>query len=106
MQRLSIARSLRLALVALAVALAVVAALGVASLYNARQRYESTLAASSELATAAANLESAAIAQQEVLRDVRGPAAATARAQAAAAFRAAAARATSLSGGDTVSRRL
>ena len=40
MQRLSIARSLRLALLALTLALAVVAALGIASLYDARQRYE------------------------------------------------------------------
>src|SRR5437764_168279 len=45
MQRMSIARSLRLALVSLAVALAVVAALGVASLYRARQRYEVVLVA-------------------------------------------------------------
>ena len=43
MQRLSIARSLRLALVGLTVALALVAALGIASLYNARQRYEDRL---------------------------------------------------------------
>ena len=56
MQRLSIARSLRLALVALTVALAVVAALGIASLYNSRQRYENRLEQTSSLATAAANL--------------------------------------------------
>ena len=43
MQRLSIARSLRLALIALTLALAVIAALGVASLYNSRQSYESKL---------------------------------------------------------------
>ena len=67
MQRLSIARSLRLALIGLTVALAVVAALGVASLYRARQRYETTLSASSSLATAAANLQTAAIAEPAIL---------------------------------------
>ncbi len=106
MQRLSIARLLRLALVGLTLALALVAALGVASLYNARQRYETTLSNSASLATAAANLQTAAIAEQEVLRDVRGPGAPTARAQAAAAYRAAASRATALASGDPESLRL
>jgi len=59
--------------VGLTVALAVIAALGVASLYGARQRYESTLQNSSALAIAAANLQTAAIAEQEVRRDVHGP---------------------------------
>jgi signal transduction histidine kinase/ActR/RegA family two-component response regulator len=106
MARLSIARSLRLALVCLTIALAVVAALGIASLYRARQRYEDTLVRSSSLATAAANLQTAAIAEQEVLREVRGPGAGSARAQAAAAYRAAAATTTSLARGDTASERL
>ena len=73
MQRLSIARSLRLALVALTLALALVAALGVASLYNSRQSYENKLEQTSSLATAAANLAGAGIAEEEVLRDARGP---------------------------------
>ena len=106
MARLSIARSLRLALVCLTVALAVVAALGIASLYRARQRYENALVHSSSLATAAANLQTAAIAEQEVRRDVHGPGAATARAQAAAGYRAAAASAASLARGDAESGRL
>jgi signal transduction histidine kinase/HAMP domain-containing protein len=106
MARLSIARSLRLALVCLTVALAVVAALGIASLYRARQRYENTLVRSSSLATAAANLQTAAIAEQEVRREVRGPGAPGARAQAAAAYRAAAASASSLARGDPDSERL
>ncbi len=59
MQRLSIARSLRLALVALTLVLAVVAALGVSSLYSARQQYENTLNQTYELSTAAANLPAA-----------------------------------------------
>src|SRR5947199_2595406 len=106
MARLSIARSLRLALVCLTVALAVIAALGVASLYRARQRYENTLVGSSSLATAAANLQTAAVAEQEVLREVRGPGAGTARAQAAAAYRTAAAGARALARVDPDSERL
>jgi hypothetical protein len=43
MPRLSIARSLRPALVGLTLALAAVAAVGVADLYNVRQRYENVL---------------------------------------------------------------
>ena len=93
MPSLTIARSLRLALVGLTVVLAVLAGLGISSLYNSREGYERTLTSSSELAIAAANLETAAIAQQEVLRDARGPGAAQARAQATAAYDAAAARA-------------
>ncbi len=59
MQRLSIARSLRLALVALALTLAAVAVAGVASLYSARQDYENTLAESAELSSVAASLPAA-----------------------------------------------
>ena len=106
MSRLSIARSLRLALVGLTVALAVLAALGISSLYNARQRYERTLASSSALAVAAANLESAAIARQAVRREIRGPASAQARLGAGAAYASAAARARALARGDPTSRRL
>ncbi len=59
MQRFSIARSLRLALIGLTLVLAAVAALGVSSLYNARQSYENTLSHTSQLATAAATLPAA-----------------------------------------------
>src|SRR5947209_7328452 len=106
MQRLSIARSLRLALVAMTLALALVAALGIASLYNARQRYENRLIQTSSLATAGANLAGAGIAEEEVLRDARGPTAAAARNQVAAAYTAAAATATSLARTDPPSARL
>jgi signal transduction histidine kinase/CheY-like chemotaxis protein/HAMP domain-containing protein len=106
MQRLSIARSLRLALVALTLALAAVAALGIASLYNSRQSYENKLEQTSSLATAAANLAGAGIAEEEVLRDARGPAAAAARAQAAAAYRSAATAATNLARSDPTSEHL
>ena len=106
MQRLSIARSLRLALIGLTLVLAVVAALGVSSLYNARQRYENTLLQTSQLATAAANLASAGIAEEEVLRDAIGAGGATARRDVAAADDAAAAGAASLARGDPSSARL
>jgi signal transduction histidine kinase/HAMP domain-containing protein len=106
MRRLSIARSLRLALIGLTVVLAVVAALGVSSLYRSRQRYEDTLLQTSALSTAAANLLSAGIAEQEVLRDSSGPGAAAARRAAARAYLAAADRAVPLAVGDPVSSRL
>jgi signal transduction histidine kinase/DNA-binding response OmpR family regulator len=106
MQRLSIARSLRLALVTLTLALAIVAALGIASLYNARQTYENRLLDTSSLSTAGANLASAGIAEEEVLRDAQGADAAAARAQVAAAYAGAAATASSLARGDPISRRL
>ncbi|HTX11491.1 MAG TPA: ATP-binding protein [Solirubrobacteraceae bacterium] len=106
MQHLSIVRSLRLALVALTLALAIVAALGIASLYNARQSYENRLINTSSLSTAGANLAAAGVAEEEVLRDARGAGAAAARAQAAAAYTAAAATASSLAQGDAISERL
>ncbi len=59
MQRFSIARSLRLALIGLTLVLALVAAVGVSSLYNTRQHYEDALTQSSALSVAAANLPAA-----------------------------------------------
>jgi signal transduction histidine kinase len=106
MQRFSIARSLRLALVGLTLALALVAALGVSSLYSSRQSYENTLVQSSDLATAAANLASAAIAEQEVVRDARGAGAAQDRRRAAAAYASAVSTAASLARADPISVRL
>jgi signal transduction histidine kinase len=103
MRRLSIARSLRLALIGLTVVLAVVAALGVSSLYNARQQYEDTLAGTSDLSTAAANLVATGIAEGEVLRDAQGPTAASARRQVASAYGSAAASALSLARADPIS---
>jgi signal transduction histidine kinase/FixJ family two-component response regulator len=106
MQRLSIARSLRVALVGLTLVLAVIAALGVSSLYSARQTYENALVRSSSLATAAANLAAAGIAEEEVLRDASGRGAAGERAQAAAAYANAANIATGLARSDARSSRL
>src|SRR5947209_19531899 len=108
MQRLSIARSLRLALLGLTIVLAVVSAGGISALVSARQHYEDVLLRSSRLTTAAANLLSAGIAEAEVLRDVRGagPAARGARRASAAAYDQAAATAMRLARDDAVSRRL
>jgi signal transduction histidine kinase/DNA-binding NarL/FixJ family response regulator len=103
MARFSIGRSLRLALVGLTLALALVAALGVSTLYRSRQRYEDTLARSAALATAAANLATAGIAEDEVLRDARGPGAAAARLAVARDYRSAAAEASSLARSDALS---
>jgi signal transduction histidine kinase/HAMP domain-containing protein len=106
MQRLSIARSLRLALVALTLGLAAVAALGIASLYNSRLSYENKLEQTSSLATVAANLAGAGVAEEEVLRDARGPQAAAARAQVAAPYQAAATTAAKLAEADPASEHL
>jgi signal transduction histidine kinase/HAMP domain-containing protein len=106
MSRFSIARSLRFALVGLAVVLAIVAAAGIASLYSARQHYEDVLVSSSDLATAVANLTSAGVVQTEIQRDARGPGAPPARQAAAAAFDRAAQSATSLAASDPPSARL
>jgi signal transduction histidine kinase/CheY-like chemotaxis protein len=106
MQGLSIARSLRLALAGLTVVLAVVAVLGLGSLYSSRQRYDDTLVHTSQLASAAANLATAGIVEQEVLRDVRGPAARAARQQAATAYGEASGTALQLARSDAASLRL
>jgi signal transduction histidine kinase/DNA-binding response OmpR family regulator/HAMP domain-containing protein len=104
--RLSIARSLSIALTLLTFVLAIVAGVGVAGLYRARQSYERTLARTSSVSTAAANLTSAGIAQAEVQHDASGPAAAADRRSATANFARAAAEATSLAQFDPVSEHL
>jgi signal transduction histidine kinase/ActR/RegA family two-component response regulator len=87
---LSIARSLRFALITLTIVLAAVAAGGVTSLYRSRETYERELVRTSAVATAEANLISAGISEAEVLRDARGPGAPSARGRARKAFDAAA----------------
>jgi signal transduction histidine kinase/FixJ family two-component response regulator len=106
MGRFSIARSLRLALIGLAIALASVAAAGIASLYSARQSYENTLARSSDLGTAVANLTSAGVVQVEIAHDATGPLAPAARRQARAAFDRSAQAATDLAAPDASSAKL
>jgi signal transduction histidine kinase len=106
MQRLPIARAFLLVLVGLTVVLAVIAGLGVASLYSSRQRYENTLSTTSALTTAAANLYTAGLVEQDVLRDARGPGARREQAQANQAYGAAAVAARGGAGGDPVSEQL
>ena len=104
--RLSIARSLGIALIALTIALALVAATGVMSLYRARQHYETTLAQTSEASTAVANLTSAGISEAEVLRDARGPTARAARVAAEQQYAQEAGQAIRLTRSDPVSAEL
>jgi signal transduction histidine kinase/DNA-binding NarL/FixJ family response regulator len=89
MQRLPIARSLRLALAGLTLVLALIAAVGIARLYQARQRYENLLVQSSALATADADALSAGISAASVAATARGPAGAPLRRSATATFAAA-----------------
>src|SRR5947209_1158969 len=105
MQRLSIARSLRLALLGLTVVLAVVAGLGIDSLYASRQAYENALAQSSSLATASAGLLSDAVLERE-LAGARGSQAGRARRQLGAAYRSSVSSAEQLARGDATSVRL
>jgi signal transduction histidine kinase/CheY-like chemotaxis protein len=104
--RLSIARSLGLALTLLTIALAVVTGAGVAALYRAREHYEGALARTAGASTAVANLASAGIAEAEVLRDATGPSAPAARAAMRSAFDRAAAMARRLVANDPHSERL
>ncbi|HWF34575.1 MAG TPA: ATP-binding protein [Solirubrobacteraceae bacterium] len=106
MQRFSIARSLRLTLIALTLALAVLAAVGVASLYQARQSYENTLASSSALATAGANLLAAGAVEESALRAPRGTAGNNARRAATAEYASTAHAAATLAAADPPSTRL
>jgi signal transduction histidine kinase/DNA-binding NarL/FixJ family response regulator len=104
--RLSIARSLRLALTGLTLILVAVATGAVASLYRSRQHYEAALVQTSNVATAAANLANAATTQAEVLRDASGPAGRRARVQVTRTYDRAAATARSLARADPVSQNL
>jgi signal transduction histidine kinase/DNA-binding response OmpR family regulator len=104
--RFSLARTLSVALTALTIVLVIVAGVGVASLYRARQRYERAIARTSQISTAVANLTSAGIAETEVLRDASGPAAPAERRSALDAYNAAAAAATTVAHGDPTGERL
>ncbi|HWF51892.1 MAG TPA: ATP-binding protein [Solirubrobacteraceae bacterium] len=106
MHRLSIARSLRVTLVALTLGLGVLAAIGVASLYQARQSYENTLASSSALATAAANLLASGAVEEEALRAPPGAEGHTARRVAAADYASVGATTARLAASDPISERL
>jgi signal transduction histidine kinase/DNA-binding response OmpR family regulator/HAMP domain-containing protein len=77
MRRLSLARSLRLALLGVTLALTAVAGIGVASLYNARQRYEDRLASAYGLEASAGRLLAAGVIEEAILRSARPTDAAT-----------------------------
>jgi len=72
-----IARTLRIALLGLTIVLAIIGAVGIAALYDARQSYEDDLSAASSLEVAAANLLSATVALQANLARPRSREAAT-----------------------------
>jgi outer membrane protein assembly factor BamD (BamD/ComL family) len=103
MQRLSIARLLRLALIGLTLILAAIAAVGVASLYSSRQTYENTLVNSSQLASSAANLATASVVVESVAGQVHGRPTAAQR-QTALAYVAAKQRALALAAGQPPAR--
>ncbi len=74
MRRLSIARSVALALLGITILYAVLAGLGVAALYDARQRYENELSAAYMLESSANRLLGAAAIQQLTARTATGAA--------------------------------
>ena len=82
--RRSIARTLRVALLGLTIALALIGAIGIAALYDARQQYEDRLSATSELEVAAAELLAATVALEANLARPRSRSAASFVASAAA----------------------
>ncbi|MDX6721559.1 MAG: hypothetical protein QOJ63_3813 [Solirubrobacteraceae bacterium] len=69
----SIARTLRVALLGLTVGLAVIGAIAIAALYDARQRYEDRIVETSALEVAAANLLSAGVALEANLARTQTP---------------------------------
>ncbi|HEX8159358.1 MAG TPA: ATP-binding protein [Solirubrobacteraceae bacterium] len=98
------ARTLQLALLGLTIALALIGAVGIAALYDARQQYEDRLSASSELEIAAANLLTATVALESNLARPRSRSAARFVANAARAFDMSADRVLRLADDDASSR--
>ena len=82
----SIARTLRIALLGLTVLLAIIGAVGIASLYDARQQYEDDLAAASALEVSSASLLAATVALEANLARPRSRTAARFVARAARGF--------------------
>ncbi len=103
-RRRSIARTLQIALLGLTIGLAVIGAVGIAALFNARQDYEDSLTQTTVLEVAAANLLSAAIALEANLTRPETPATARFVARTARALDGDAARVRSLAIGDVRSR--
>ena len=68
MRRLSIARSVQLALLGLTIALTAIAGFGVGALYSSRQHYEDQLAHAYEVKSAAGKLLAASVVEEATLR--------------------------------------
>jgi signal transduction histidine kinase/DNA-binding response OmpR family regulator len=103
MRRLSIARSVQLALLGLTLALTTIAGLGVASLYGSRQDYEDRLSEALELQASAARLLAGSVVEEATLRTDASDAT---RRQARSAFDSAVSDAQAKAGGDTRSQEL
>ena len=105
LRRLPLAPTLTLSLVGLTLVLALVAALGIGNLYEARQDYEDELARTYELESASSRLLAAGVIEETSFRE-RGAGARGARRRAARAFDAVAERALALARTDPESERL
>ncbi len=105
-RRSSIGRTLRLALLGVTIGLAVIGAIGIAALYNARQDYENTLTETSALEIAAANLLTSTIALEANLARPRSARTTTFVARAARQLEADATRVRALARKDDVSASL
>src|SRR3954467_11615438 len=85
-RRLSIARSVQLALLGLTIALTAIAGFGVGALYSSRQAYEDRLAHAFEVKAAAGRLLAASVVEEATLRAKRSGSASARTAQAANAY--------------------
>ena len=103
LRRLPLAPTLTLSLLGLTLVLALVAALGIGNLYEARQDYEDALARTYELESASSRLLAAGVIEETSFRE-RGAGARAARRRAASAFDAVAAQALSLARTDPEQR--
>src|SRR2546423_11283402 len=106
MRRLSLVRSFQVALLGLTLALGIIAGLGIAALYDARQRYEDRLADTYELQAAGWRLLAAGVVAEAAGRGPATPAGRSQRRQADAAVAAAGDEARRLARGDGASARL
>ncbi|HWI72583.1 MAG TPA: hypothetical protein VNT55_11550, partial [Baekduia sp.] len=86
MRRLSIARSVQLALLGLTIALTAIAGFGVGALYSSRQHYEDQLARAFEVKAAAGKLLAASVVEEATLRVPKAERSDTADARARRAY--------------------
>jgi signal transduction histidine kinase/DNA-binding response OmpR family regulator len=85
-RRLSIARSVQLALLGLTIALTAIAGFGVGALYSSRQHYEDQLAHAYEVKASAGKLLAASVVEEATLRAPRADRSPTSDARAKAAY--------------------